>query len=1310
MTLLPRSNLDQAGRRRGVILLFVVVLLTLLAVLGSAYLVSSKLDAGQAGVAARGGSVDDFGLDARDRVDDIVSRAAEAAQRQLFLDLFASVREQGRGGDNPSLNWETTDLIWRASPSTAVTAFTPPAGDPVPHLFNRLQPFDDTGLYLGTFTDIAGTRQSTGNNPPPLVFPYLHLDAEGGSDPHIASRLPVYDASTGITTFVWPWVSAPPVGLAGFQVDNVFYDPLYPMLAPGGGRGSVFLEDVAAPAPPASGPTALENIRARLVPDVTEAVVYAPSAEVLAADGNLTGGDTDATFYNDRARVYPLLAKVNPSTGTVIRSFTAGDADGDGVADSGLAPIVFNTGFDIGTRARYLDTQTGLVYLVGMRVVDNNAAVNVNTAFSSYGDVQLAPTPIEFGSAAAVTAPAAEVTTKFAYEPALTGGTVPGITMLPNRGIYRSNIGFYELLYNGSPATGTGQTRGDQFAEFMGTALGGRVTARVNDGSTLFTNDPDKTVAAGDGPRQPVTGASNNPRLAGGIGDVRFGTLGEAMEMNRARLLGGEGLPLPSADAGGGFLSLDGVYPAQPFRGEEEAQSLLFRGGGFLRPGQPATPLERSLYDSLVVSAGNFVPVPDYAFDTFPIGNFGSGVGGNPGVGAPVTAENTDALRSVWATLFKSADPQYTDFFASLIDRSEPNVDEFRNKSAGSIGPTGSFPVSPRAGLVTRNGVSMAISPPVLQVGPTYVASGLNAPGLVPAGMPPYYSSPGAATEVLPRPPVKANVNTAKFNELWRGYYNAMVASAPGVITPRPTAPTPDLLFDAPIAAAGTDVDAFAVDDLNAHADLPLGTQPALTREQVLLLRAAIAAVNTMDIRDVDRVYPTYALGGGPGTVAPPDPTGYPTTPTPHPLAPDYTATPNPKLYPSGGGAGQPMPGDNDVTVAEIALGPPATPGGPGTAPFVRVYGTEAQPFIDEIVFDVGGGSVAYMAIELMNPYPFPIRVEGWQIAALNRSTPGTTAVETVATLTSGVGNPPLLIPAADPSAGRPGFLFVETPPTATPPTYRANRTPSAVKTDNVIEAGPGLEMDPSVTLDPAELIDTGTPANLREIVLMRPPRNDVPLATYGLNDLVPLDSVDLRGIDPSLATTTTYRYARSSGVNTAGDVIREWDYVYSGEYSATAVPRSDDVDSAPLPVLPETTIGTTFGATNPAKTVPPTLPVRGEATVDGDIDVPVGPVLSGPTRQPNEAKASFPYGGFARDGDIFNVPLRWRLPHPGHWWDHPRLRVAADGPGLRRRRRCRHGRRQRGPVLGPRRRRQGRRGLGDGPSRLPDCRALARL
>src|SRR5690606_25973792 len=232
------------GGRRGMVLLFVVVLLTLLAVLGSAYLVSSRIDAGQISPESRGGEANIFGISAAERVEQVMDETQLAVQKKLFLDLFAyngilpttagavpsaarelgdvsmlAVPTQGAGDGTPDLLWRAFEVNRQGfMPVPAGIPGTPPAAQEI-GIFRPMAPFMTTpaagpamrGIHEGT----AGSPESF-----TVQFPYFHVDAVGGTDPFLASRLPVFDNfRTGATNeFIWPWVSGAIVGVPNFTV------------------------------------------------------------------------------------------------------------------------------------------------------------------------------------------------------------------------------------------------------------------------------------------------------------------------------------------------------------------------------------------------------------------------------------------------------------------------------------------------------------------------------------------------------------------------------------------------------------------------------------------------------------------------------------------------------------------------------------------------------------------------------------------------------------------------------------------------------------------------------------------------------------------------------------------------------------------------------------------------------------------------------------------------------------------------------------------------------------------------------------
>ena len=299
-----------------------------------------------------------------------------------------------------------------------------------------------------------------------------------------------------------------------------------------------------------------------------------------------------------------------------------------------------------------------------------------------------------------------------------------------------------------------------------------------------------------------------------------------------------------------------------------------------------------------------------------------------------------------------------------------------------------------------------------------------------------------------------------------------------------------------------------------------------------------------------------------------------------------------------------------------------------------------------------GAGMVVYAAVELMNPYPFPIRIENWQLAAVDRSAPTTTGPTLVTLVTFNTTDTTvgayLEIPAADVATGTPGYLFVDTGTAGAamgvvPPT-------STAKDDSLVVGTTDFTVVPDFS---ASLVEGTT--DLREIVLIRPPRNNVPLTTYTLDDYVPLDGVDLRGINPTnSAGPQRYRYTRPTGPSTATDLplaIRDWDYVWGGQYAFAGGGNaaSTDVELFNTPTAagyngqffnPDDAANTNKTGTKPEAADAAAMPPAPASTVAGGTTIQVGPVLSGPWRGPGHAKPTYPYGGFARDGDALGVPF----------------------------------------------------------------------
>ncbi|HEX8525270.1 MAG TPA: hypothetical protein VF669_23665 [Tepidisphaeraceae bacterium] len=161
----------------------------------------------------------------------------------------------------------------------------------------------------------------------------------------------------------------------------------------------------------------------------------------------------------------------------------------------------------------------------------------------------------------------------------------------------------------------------------------------------------------------------------------------------------------------------------------------------------------------------------------------------------------------------------------------------------------------------------------------------------------------------------------------------------------------------------------------------PFDTESArINPDQQMLLRAAIAAVNTEDARDSDFDNTLY------------DKTSATTQPL---IDPNSTTTPKAPLRGHGTG---------DVTAHRIVLRavlkdprtwttgaiphPTADKNAIAKPIDVVVYGNEKQPFITEVFVSTrvtGGTTHGYVAVELYNPYEEDIELTNWKLVALDR-------------------------------------------------------------------------------------------------------------------------------------------------------------------------------------------------------------------------------------------------------------------------------------------------------------------------------------
>ena len=236
-----------------------------------------------------------------------------------------------------------------------------------------------------------------------------------------------------------------------------------------------------------------------------------------------------------------------------------------------------------------------------------------------------------------------------------------------------------------------------------------------------------------------------------------------------------------------------------------------------------------------------------------------------------------------------------------------------------------------------------------------------------------------------------------------------------------------------------------------------------LTRAQVIQLRSALAAVNTMDMRD----------------------------------------------------------GDDDVTSRTIVLTPdPAIKTANASTYYATVYGAEKSPFITEVMVECkttdgqnGSSPYPYMVLELYNPYSTPINLTNWKLASLTRGAKSITLTE-VGDLRNTVLTD-RKIPVINPGER----LVIESDHTKQPTTLAAKWATTKPKTSTVhpclnksntagnllLGSCAGNEL---VVLRPRRGDGTPTSNSARENYF-----NEGTADTMTLTDMVPIDQVDLIGI-----------------------------------------------------------------------------------------------------------------------------------------------------------------------------------------------------
>ncbi len=1080
----PRTNRGRFARRRGIILIFVVALLVLLAIMGTAYLSVARAD--RLASTGRGGSLEGF-------------------KRPLLRDVTQLDKQFGKVRDR---------VFQRLVEDLFNQRVGNPAGDPGATLLSVSDKFSATEF----------------RNPGTI---YKNIDAYGPTDTFLASLLPAQGtiAAPAAAPRWWPWVSAP---LSETNTSS--------------GAASTYEWDPIFTDPRRLRPTGFSAVLSTL-PGNPASVSAARFARTISS---VTLGERNPSVKT--ARVYPGLGiGGNPAPTAPINAgsvMIAGDADGDGIADSGLVPVVLNSSFLPNNVNRYLDPQNNVVYFYSYRVVDNSAAVNLNTALSVRSDF---PIQISAGDADA------NRTIAWAAQRDPAGGLLPPGTTAPNLGFFPSNVGLLELIKPGltyfgadgawvddqsSPNLAAAEKPvTDEVAELLKQIIPGLdiTGAAAPDVSRVMYADGTAPVpmyvAVGDQVNAPTAGAFTQ--------EVEYLSLGDLLFTAGVRRFAKPGDWNPnSAVKTSSFEFFDASV----------STSLAYRGG-LLNTRNEQTAAEKAMPESLVYNAPNYVTNSNNAWGYFPANEI-----------------------ELWY--------EWTKDFSNVIDTATPNTAILAPQSPQMVIPfTGAQTTVSRGYRSLLTGLS-GTTTLVPQRGQPVGAPPTSFDP--PQGMPTYAAtitgSFGAGGELASTYPAeKVSLATGTKEQLWRAFWSSMVRQT--TIGADAETPSGSFSFNSPDRWGGS----VALPGVN------------LSNNETAILRGAIAAANTVDLRDLDN---------------------------------DITCFDAVKL--SGRDAAGSIDDATPVIQAEA-----------------RVFGNEKTIAIAEVLIDIDnatapGTPTKYVAIELFNPYNEELSLAGYYVSIVNRSAGATNVNNAGLTVATGSTVLKLTDPAfaGMPTALQPGEMIVLVSAAVPPAGSNISPPTNVAGVTNVVVA--------PTTLGLAELGEN-------EFVISRTRRNDGVLyvdprgrpqfdeVATNIFSFAPVDLFDARSIDPTIDPNPTrfrYIYRRESD-QTTDDGAWRWAFAgktgaYDPANPATAdTPATRDpattaiVEEIANPPLPLSSLGTpNVGATGgtslvsastfPAATRAPRIQLQNFLPEPGLFEA-----------------FRFPFASpFARDGDVMQIPF----------------------------------------------------------------------
>jgi hypothetical protein len=868
-------------------------------------------------------------------------------------------------------------------------------------------------------------------------------------------------------------------------------------------------------------------------------------------------------------------------------SILAGSAAGDGVADSLFCKVP-------------VGPINGITYYVATRIVDSNSAINASSAWDATTDTAFASGDI---GPNAGTAP--------------TYGTGANAKTNGNFGMFRSNVGLSSLLdTNSSLISMTAPSYASEINALNQYRLGG-----------LTQNAQYVSPVAGPVMTSvPLTTVSTDPTLSQNAPtNFRWFSYGNVLDSQ---------LTARSGNPGWAASNVSTTNRARmQWLGVQESAALAYKFTLY-NPLVPTSPLEM-FFPNELVSVAHSTPYAASQYQQWYNDNFYNYTffqGSNSSISSTRLASS---LRPVL-----TGDNPVSNAIPSRLGNTTTPITW--------TAPTTSTPVTYNFGdWVTDGGKSfVCIQSHVATTANTY-EPGLTTGGVVGVNSAavPYWAGVVSAPYVTGAPlpglpwtnhPVKANINTATFGELWLAFAQVMTDTI-GVDPQYGTGSAQWLPPQQPnlIGNAAGQMPQFR----NVWRTSAAPGATALSMSQMLKIRAAIAAINAIDLR------------GG---------------------ANDNTAV---------------------ISSRRITL---TNPGATSPTPQynVEVFGMRPQPFISEMVVQIekpgaggggnsgtapnGGGGTAngvpaatiptpsnsYIAIELVNPYPVSISMHNWQLCSVDRTQAATGM--TLLPLNQSTGGASLLdsltLPPAAPNAA--GIMIPSvsviasaTTPPQTPQPSSVPNSPQPIPTVPLL-GGTGI----------SQLVN----AIGKELVIVRPRRADGQLSTsndpadpFGTEDpttssgcaaMVPVDQLDLTGADSisgaAAFATTDYpirlQYRRGSTPSSTLGSSYAWHFVYPGIYDLSKSTPPDFTQPNPFRmqgiVLEKSNQITSgdlgFTDAGPAvKTAPTTV-----ATTFDTAPIQLANLFTAGPNSLNYADSTkmnaHPFGQFARNGDMLQVPF----------------------------------------------------------------------